>query len=209
MSLHNYSSHKPQDNKLLGMFPQSNKFYPQGSVDKNKEMMARNEPLSSLSTQKKHTTQISQGEKLEYDDIHLLEIVAEKGDELKFLVALKRVNWLIRQSNDYVRAIKLALRAGAYQAARRLANEGAARFSNHKELQKYMNILAPPKIVGKQNATSQGISNNNKWLALHSKEYLGTWVALQEGTLLGSSKSLNELTKSIDIKENIFFIQIT
>jgi hypothetical protein len=43
----------------------------------------------------------------------------------------------------------------------------------------------------------EGVRKNNEWMKQHHQEYLGQWIALHEGELLGANKDGLELYKAI------------
>lgn len=127
-----------------------------------------------------------------------LEGTAKAGDERAFLDALKSITWQNRAPADLMRAVKLALEAGAHLAARQLAIEGAERYPNDPQVQKYARLLAPPKVVSsKVRSDRRQRKANREWLRAHGNEYSGRWVAVRNGELLGASDSLEELTRRV------------
>lgn len=127
-----------------------------------------------------------------------LKNAAKAGDERAFLDALKLITWQNRTPTDFMRAVRLALEAGAHLAARQLATEGAERHPNDPQLQKYACLLAPPKVVpSKVRSDREQRKANREWLKVHGGEYRGQWVAVHNGELLGASDSLEELTKRV------------
>jgi hypothetical protein len=42
------------------------------------------------------------------------------------------------------------------------------------------------------------VRKNNEWLRQHHQEYLGQWIALNEGELLSANKNFLELYKAIE-----------
>ncbi len=65
-----------------------------------------------------------------------LESAAGAGDERGFVEACTYIDWTIQPPNATMRAVRLAIAAGAPLSARRLAMEGAQRHPQHAELQK-------------------------------------------------------------------------
>jgi hypothetical protein len=126
-----------------------------------------------------------------------LEKAAFAKDEMAFLAARQAIDWSERPAEDFVRAIDLALLAGAFLAARNLSAEGANRFPDHTRLKNMAYILAPPvvrSVPGDGNPTWKA---NRAWLKTHWNEYKGQWVALHNGQLLAVGPSPAELEQQL------------
>jgi len=125
-----------------------------------------------------------------------LQTAANAGDEQAFLAAKCAMDWSARSGDDFMRAVRLALTAGALMAARNLAAEGATQHPEHAELQQAAHILAPPKVIRRSPADPHA-SADIAWLRQHADEHRNEWVALRNGDLLGSAKSLDALVKIV------------
>jgi hypothetical protein len=126
-----------------------------------------------------------------------LQAAAQAKDEQAFLAARHAIDWSARPPDDFIRAVRLALMAGAYLAARNLATEGAAQHPAHAEMQKVARVLAPPKAARSTMPPNPGLRANSDWLRAHADEYRGQWVAVRDGHLLGSAPSLKELKRAV------------
>lgn len=102
-----------------------------------------------------------------------LEDAAEARDEHAFLEALKDIEWRDRPSEDFIRAVQLALKVGAHLAARQISAEGAKCHPGDAEIQKYARVLAPPRVVSKKAPPDPGRKASREWLMAHSGEYSG------------------------------------
>ncbi len=93
-------------------------------------------------------------------------------------------------------AIKQAFETDKPRLAERLAKEGAERYPEHVELQKYAQVLAPPivKAVSSTPESRATVKANRQWLKAHRNEYVGHWIALKNGELLHVSPTFDELT---------------
>ena len=126
-----------------------------------------------------------------------LEDAAQDGNETEFIAAAKTIDWENCTAEDYIKAVKLALSAAAYLKARLLATDGAKRYREDAELQKYAHVLAPPKVLPNHTAADPTIRKNRDWLMEHGDEYPGQWVALRRGEFLGAAPTLKELIQEI------------
>ena len=137
-----------------------------------------------------------------------LKRTADAGDERAFLQVENSINWETRSPEDVLQGVQLALAAGAHLAARRIASQGASRFPNDEEIQKYARVLAPPRVVKEEDSTRSDLRANRDWLKVHRNEYQGEWVALHNGELFGTAPTLAELKDHIDGDEGVFFIKV-
>jgi hypothetical protein len=127
------------------------------------------------------------------DVMAALEVAAEAGDETAFVQAASQIDWLQRPTQHFVRAVHLALTAGAHMLARNLATQGARLYPDHPELRKMAHILAPARVVSVEIPPTPSVQANQAWLRDHAHEYKGRWVALQEGTLLATGATAREV----------------
>jgi hypothetical protein len=126
-----------------------------------------------------------------------LEAAAHDGNEAEFIAMAKTIDWEKCNAEGYIKAVKLALSATAYLKARLLATDGAKRYNEDPELQKYALVLAPPKVLPNHTPADPNIRKNRDWLMEHGDEYPGQWVALQGGEFLGAAPTLKELIQKI------------
>ena len=137
-----------------------------------------------------------------------LAAAADQGNESMFLTAKQTIDWSRRPAADFARAIRWALAAGAYLAARNLATQGAEQYPEHQELQKFAYLLAPPKVIQRDLPPDPSIRADRDWLIAHSHEYRGRWVALRRGELLASAASFNDLADQVEVKPGILFTKV-
>jgi hypothetical protein len=144
----------------------------------------------------------------EDDAMARMESAAAAGDERAFLAAKDAMDWEARPAADFLRAVQLALSAGAHMAARNLAAQGAARHPNDANLQKYARILAPPRVLRSDAPPHPGLRANRDWLMTCGDKYRGQWVALHQGALLGAADSLAALKELIGDTSNILLTKV-
>ena len=137
-----------------------------------------------------------------------LEAAAQAGDERAFVAAQRRINWQRRSPEDFIRAIQLALSSGAHLAARNLSASGAARFPDREDLQKYARVLAPPRVIRTKLPANPAVKANRDWLVNHSDAYHGQWVALRNGELVGSAKTLKVLSDQLGDTKGLLLTKV-
>ena len=131
------------------------------------------------------------------DEMAQLEAAAQAGDGSAFLATQQAMDWSRRPPQDFIRAAQLALAAGAHHAARMLSAQGAQRYPDDRELQKYARILAPPKVIRRALPPDPTLKANRDWLMSKGNQYRGQWVALRNGELLAVAGSLKSLVDEI------------
>jgi hypothetical protein len=126
-----------------------------------------------------------------------LRAAADTGDEQSFLAALGTVEWAEMIAVDFLLATRLALKAGAYLAARMISARGLERYPEDSELQKFARALAPPRVISAAVPPDPAVAANQEWLRAHGAEHSGKWVAVKNGELLGSADSLKQLVEQV------------
>jgi len=142
------------------------------------------------------------------DVMAALEIAAQTGNETAFVQTASGIDWLQRPAADFVRAVRLALAAGAHLLARKLATQGARLHPDHLELCKMAHILAPPRVVDVDVPASPSVRANQAWLRLHADEYKGQWVALWEGTLLAVGATAREVWDRLESTDGVMLTKV-
>lgn len=134
-----------------------------------------------------------------------LELEADNSspDDLSaFAAAYETIDWDSRPPEDFIQAVKLALRIGAHLIAREAALVGTQRFPKNRELQKMAQVLAPPSAHIVKSKNQDARRANHHWLQQHRKQYNGRWVALDSGTLLAVADSPADLMAQINQNQN-------
>ncbi len=137
----------------------------------------------------------------------LAPLLAAGGDAGAFADAAGRMDWRATTASDYVRAVRLALAAGAHLTARELATQGAERFAYDPELANMARVLAPPKTTAAGTAGRESMEPDRQWLRAHWQEYHGRWVALRGGELLAHASSAGELRRSIEPMAGVLILR--
>jgi hypothetical protein len=143
------------------------------------------------------------------DVMAALEIAAEAGNESAFLQAASAVDWSQRPAADFVRAVELALAAGAHLFARNLAARGAWLYPYHLQIYKMAALLAPPRIVKARNTLpAASVRADQAWLRHHADEYRGRWVALREGMLLADGATAREVWDCLESTDGVMLTKV-
>jgi hypothetical protein len=146
--------------------------------------------------------------RLEHSPATMLEITAANADENGFIEAASTIDWSSRGVGGFRRAVRLAIRAGAYLFARNMANQGAELHPEDAELQKMARILAPPRVVDADIPRSRSVRANHDWLRENASEYEGQWIALRHGTLLASGRSAREVWDRLHTTEDVMLTKV-
>lgn len=144
----------------------------------------------------------------EISELRELEMVASQKKEADFIEVAQRIDWSRRAADDFVDGIQMAMLAGAYLYARRIATMGSRQYPNHPRLKKLADLLAPPKMIVKNLPPDPSLRANREWLKLHKKEYQGYWVALRDGTLIAHAVTLSQLRAQIGRAEDTLVTKV-
>jgi hypothetical protein len=139
------------------------------------------------------------GEAISQPDYEMvgLETAAEAGDERAFVMIWKAMDWRAHPPEDFVRAVRWALAAGAHLAARQLAIQGAECYPGNAELQKFARALNPPRAVRSHLPPDPSAKADTDWFTKYSAEYRGQWVAVKNGCLLGAAITIQALMEIV------------
>jgi len=111
-------------------------------------------------------------------------------------------------TDEVLRDITNALATGEFEGARRLATEGARRYPQHDEIQKYARVLAPPTARRAPAAAPAAVKANGEWLKAYRQDYIGRWVALRDGQLVRAAPSFEDLVKDLGETAGLFLTKI-
>ena len=111
-------------------------------------------------------------------------------------------------SEDFIIGVRLALAEGAHLSARRLAEEGAARYPETDLLRQFAAVLAPPQVARSGPGAPLSYAESSRWLREHAAEYPGQWVALRGGMLLASASTLKDLRAQVAEMQGVFFTRV-
>lgn len=142
------------------------------------------------------------------DGIKVLEQAAAKHDVIAFGRAEEVMDWTGHPPDDFIHAINLALKIGAFMVARRISQKGAKLHPDNEAVQLHARVLAPPKILRTDLPPDPGVKANMRWLKEHSSEYRGRWIALKHGDLLDSDDSFEGLIARQPVKSGVLVTRI-
>lgn len=131
-------------------------------------------------------------------EMSLLEAASSMGDEVAFAEVVNSIKWYHRSTEDFLKAVRLALSVGAHMQARKLAAEGGLRFPDNDEMQKYARILAPSRVVDAHLPPDLDAAADMRWLKAHREEYRSQWVALRGGILLVAASTRKDLLTQLE-----------
>ncbi len=117
-----------------------------------------------------------------------------------FALLATTIDWSLHCATDLTRAIDLALVLDMVSLARGLSHQGSKIFPEDKRLQQAVAVLAPPVVRGTRPAQSLHLTASQRWLKEHASQYIGQWVAVRDGTLLGSAPTLQDLHERIGVE---------
>ena len=133
-------------------------------------------------------------------ELHTLEQAAAQIDRQAFALLATTIDWSLHCATDLTRAIDFALALDIVSLARALAHQGSKIFPEDKRLQQAMAVLAPPVVRGTRPAQSLYLTAAQSWFKEHASQYIGQWVAVRDGTLLGAAPTLQDLHERIGVE---------
>jgi hypothetical protein len=140
--------------------------------------------------------------------ISQLELAVSVRNARVFEKLLQDITWEHRSASEFNRTVDLALRMGAYSDARRIAQIGQVQYPQDDKLQRYCSILAEPVVTRREVPFDPSIRANRDWLRTHRNEYQGKWIGLQNGNLVGSADSIDELMNSLESNRGVLVTRV-
>ncbi len=110
----------------------------------------------------------------------------------------------------FTAAINRALSTEAVRLARALVEQGLAQYPDNEQLHKYQRGIAPPKVTNRTPSTSNH-ARTMHWLSQHSHEYVGQWIAVQDGQLLGTGDTRQALAGQLGTladQEDVMMVRV-
>jgi len=132
---------------------------------------------------------------------------ANSKSESAFVLAYHTIDWQTIAAEDFVQAIHLALAAGAYLVAQKLAKLGAERYPQDPDLKKFVYVLAPPKTV-RRTPAEPSVKANHHWLIKNREAYRGKWVALENGNLRAVADSFSPLKNKLADSKGVLLTKV-
>lgn len=111
----------------------------------------------------------------------------------QFGEVIEGIDWTKKPPELFEVAIRYAIEIDASVIARELSEKGHERFPEHKWLAKSAQILAPPKVVSLDGEAKPSLKPTIDWFRDHADEYVGQWVAVNMGQLVGVHQTRREL----------------
>lgn len=138
-----------------------------------------------------------------------LSAAAEAGEAERFDAICRQIDWSSRSPGDFIRAIKLALLAGAFMTARRLSEKGVERFPDEPLIRRHAELQAPARVIRSDLPAEPEMGLNMDWLKRNRDGYRGKWVALKNGELCGEADTLKALVKQVGPIKNVPGLLVT
>jgi hypothetical protein len=111
-------------------------------------------------------------------------------------------------SGEIIAAILAALAAGEHSKAKELAIGGAEQYPDHGDLVRFATILNPPRASRASSPPDPSVLNNQDWITKHTEQFVGCWVALQNGELVASAETARELKQKTGGRKGLFVTKV-
>ena len=132
-----------------------------------------------------------------------LERLAKHGEIDSFVRALQRVKWENRRPSDFARAVRLALNVSAPTAARHIFTLAQKYHPKSPQLSVYLKLFGEsPRTSIRSLPANNTLKANREWLKQHRAAHRGKWIALRDGSLIGTGSSLDDLKSQISDVSN-------
>jgi len=95
------------------------------------------------------------------------------------------------------REIRTLVETGQIQRARTLLSGLGDDLSSHPSILPWRATLKAPEARAEGTSTGESAADNIDWLHRHAAEYLGQWVALRDGKLVGHAPDRRTLVRSL------------
>ncbi|HSN97240.1 MAG TPA: hypothetical protein VLS89_03045 [Candidatus Nanopelagicales bacterium] len=113
-------------------------------------------------------------------------------------------------SSDIEAELRMLFEEGRVEEARRRVAEEIAR-GREEEVRVWASLLAPPTAQTRPASGRGDVEANRAWLREHRHEHRGAWVALRDGQLVDSDRSLRELRSRLraqGVEAEVFLTKI-
>ena len=86
--------------------------------------------------------------------------------------------------------IRDLLTRGWVEEARAFIHDVAARWPESPQVQHYVKVLAPPRVIAVGGKPSRPMDQENAWVREHAHEYPGCWMAVYSNRLIAADPDL-------------------
>ncbi len=101
------------------------------------------------------------------------------------------------ETRSYTERIRELIEQDCVQGARKLLAEALERGEQEKDFPILQSVLGPAKFLGFTDEREPDRTPEYQWLATHSKDYRGQWVALAEDRLLAHSPEIRDVDSAV------------
>jgi len=129
-----------------------------------------------------------------------LEDAVKRADHQTFACLVRAMDWSVYRPNDLTCAIDMALQLDMVPLARELAQQGSRLFPEESHIQQAAAVLSPPVAMATPSPRRLPLAASQTWLKAHASQYKGQWVAVCDGTLLGTAPTLPELYNQLKLE---------
>lgn len=116
-----------------------------------------------------------------------------------FVQRVRSEDWATYAADTFVANIRAAIFYEAVILAKELTTRGVELFPDNARLQRSWRVLVAParvRITPQQGTPPTMRRESMQWIAAHTEEYKGKWVAVRHGLLLGASLTLKALVET-------------
>jgi hypothetical protein len=133
-----------------------------------------------------------------------LERLTKRGEIESFINTVRRIKWEGRRVGDFVRVIRLALNVSAPTVARHIFGLGMKYHPDSPQLSLYAKLFGQsPRASIRVLPANNTLAANREWLKENRAAYRSQWIALQNGVLIATGSSLDDLKSRVSDTSNV------
>lgn len=140
-----------------------------------------------------------------------IESFAVNKEKKAFKELLIQTEWSTFNSNEILKIIDLSISLDMTNIAKKLVRFLREKFPKNERAILMEKLLAPPEFVSRKPSNPEGLIESKKWISQNAKNYIGKWIAVQNGKLLveaGDFKTIKATIKKLKNQSNILVEKI-
>jgi hypothetical protein len=137
-----------------------------------------------------------------------LAVEAKKLPANAFVQSVESVDWRSMEASELASVMQLALQLEMIPLVRRLIARATPEQMEDALLKKLKAVVSPGRVISTTLPPNPKINASTRWYGENAHQYVGKWIALDGGLLLGVADTLDDLEKMIDNHASILITQV-
>ena len=116
----------------------------------------------------------------------------------------------VKTPEEFIQAMRAALSTGDLKQAHKLSLAAVEQYPHRDDIQECARILQPTQITSVKRPVDRGWQKSREWVRQQrqNRHYVNQWVAVRDGHLLATGRSVDDVIAQIDSTENVFLTVI-